>query len=229
MASKATASMTPTQLGTLGKLPVELRLEIFKQLDYGSAIFLAATNRYFRSMIDPLSQISDADKTAFLRRAEHFAQHEPPSGKGLACYGCFRVKQENLFEPGLYSGSESCRRRSWTADATSETGTRHGSFVLRARKSQRSFITALGQSMPWAFTGFKFGVAISVICLARRSCTPKVAAAAVTVLWSLKRPLFPICVLRARALFCEKTGHESSGLRRARSDKGIFEITKENL
>ncbi|KAK8195462.1 uncharacterized protein BKA78DRAFT_105544 [Phyllosticta capitalensis] len=104
MASKATASMTPTQLGTLGKLPVELRLEIFKQLDYGSAIFLAATNRYFRSMIDPLSQISDADKTAFLRRAEHFAQHEPPSGKGLACYGCFRVKQENLFEPGLYSG-----------------------------------------------------------------------------------------------------------------------------
>lgn len=100
-------SEPPTEPGLFGKLPVELRLLIFHEFDYGSAIFFAATNHYYKGLIDPLALVSDEDKVIFIREAEHYPQHAkcftPPDfhNKSFACSGCFRVKRAQHFDNTL--------------------------------------------------------------------------------------------------------------------------------
>ncbi|KAK8237805.1 hypothetical protein HDK77DRAFT_169271 [Phyllosticta capitalensis] len=69
------ASHPATELGMFGRLPVELRLEILNRLDYGSAIFLAATNKYWRYQVDPVALVSQYWKAVFVTQAELFNQH----------------------------------------------------------------------------------------------------------------------------------------------------------
>ncbi|KAK8195697.1 uncharacterized protein BKA78DRAFT_294209 [Phyllosticta capitalensis] len=94
-----------TEQGVFGELPAEVRLEIFEQLDYGSTLFLAATNCYYRSSLDPLS-LSDEKKVAFLRQAEWFQQHHDTSGPdaGFACTECFKVKKRHHFHGAQITG-----------------------------------------------------------------------------------------------------------------------------
>ncbi|KAK7529160.1 uncharacterized protein J3D65DRAFT_180799 [Phyllosticta citribraziliensis] len=78
----------------LRALPGELQNEIFKHLDYPAAMLLASTNRYFRRVVNPLTQVSDEDKLVFLRYALCFLEqnrHKP------ACFTCFRVKERHHF------------------------------------------------------------------------------------------------------------------------------------
>ncbi|KAK8195467.1 uncharacterized protein BKA78DRAFT_367326 [Phyllosticta capitalensis] len=104
-----------TEQGFFGKLPAELRLEIFKRLDYGSVIFLAATNHYRRRQIDPLTLVPEHQKMDFITQAQEFKRHkfelaesrtligsagfgrDWSENEGFACGNCFRVKKTTTF------------------------------------------------------------------------------------------------------------------------------------
>ncbi|KAK8170809.1 hypothetical protein BKA80DRAFT_298199 [Phyllosticta citrichinensis] len=78
----------------LRALPGELQNEIFTHLDYPAAISLASTNRYFRRVVNPLTQVSDEDKLVFLRYAQCFLKQNKYKP---ACFTCFRVKERYHF------------------------------------------------------------------------------------------------------------------------------------
>ncbi|KAK8253062.1 hypothetical protein HDK77DRAFT_169275 [Phyllosticta capitalensis] len=102
--------------GTLGELPAELQLQIFESLDYGAALMLASTNKYYRASVDP-ALVPLERKVAFLKEAEFFKQHlhsddleslikareaspEGPfadTGPGFACVECLRIKKWHAF------------------------------------------------------------------------------------------------------------------------------------
>ncbi|KAK8179085.1 hypothetical protein BC567DRAFT_294853 [Phyllosticta citribraziliensis] len=85
----------PTERGFFGKLPMEMMLAIFEHLEYGSAIFLAATNHYFRSLVDPIAVVSEERKAKFVYYSEVFKRRE----FGYACFGCYRLRPEQCFMP----------------------------------------------------------------------------------------------------------------------------------
>jgi len=79
----------------LEELPEELLLML--PLDYPSALALAATNKHFRRVIDPLKLVSDHDKVAFMRQIEisqiclgYLARYD--------CYYCYRSKLRHEFD-----------------------------------------------------------------------------------------------------------------------------------
>lgn len=91
-----------TPLGVLGKLPTELRLEIFGHLDYSSSILLAATNRYYRDLIDP-SALPEIDKVNSIKRVEWYGQH-CGDDIGFACFQCYRVRKRKHFNSNEVEG-----------------------------------------------------------------------------------------------------------------------------
>ncbi|KAK8237597.1 hypothetical protein HDK77DRAFT_425097 [Phyllosticta capitalensis] len=102
----ASSSKPASQQGLFGNLPAELQLDIFDLLDYGSAIFLSATNQFWRARIHPLSLVSDEEKLEFLKRAERFTQHRrhPKENQGYVCAECFQIKKRAHFSEGNLSG-----------------------------------------------------------------------------------------------------------------------------
>lgn len=80
----------------LTNLPGELQNAIFAQLNYGSAINLSSTNRYYHHVINPMALTSELDKATFVHQAElHFPQHK--QNKAYGCYSCYRVKPREAF------------------------------------------------------------------------------------------------------------------------------------
>lgn len=90
------SEMMTTVNGLIGALPGELQNQIFDYLDYPSAIFLAATNRYFRSIIDPVALVSDEDKICFLKYAESYMVED--LGVEMACLKCFKIRGIGCFD-----------------------------------------------------------------------------------------------------------------------------------
>ncbi|KAK8254338.1 hypothetical protein IWZ00DRAFT_569508 [Phyllosticta capitalensis] len=72
--SHVTETYAPNQ-GLIGRLPVDLQLKIYHSLDYPSAIFLAATSRFYRSVVYPSTLIPRNEKIRFIQLAENFPQH----------------------------------------------------------------------------------------------------------------------------------------------------------
>ncbi|KAK8213859.1 hypothetical protein IWZ01DRAFT_567413 [Phyllosticta capitalensis] len=91
----ATSSRPATAQGLFGKLPAELKLNVLSHVDYPSALFLASTNHYWRSWIDPVSITSTTDKRFFLWRALGFEQHK--FWGHVPCHGCFRIRKKRDF------------------------------------------------------------------------------------------------------------------------------------
>ncbi|KAK7533751.1 uncharacterized protein J3D65DRAFT_700120 [Phyllosticta citribraziliensis] len=96
-----------TERGIFGKLPMELMLEVLGHLQYDAAIFLAATNHYYRRLVDPLTVVSEERKLEFLARAEYFQQHMRIPYGFAACFWCYRVKKvrhyfEQINQPSDY-------------------------------------------------------------------------------------------------------------------------------
>lgn len=86
------------------RLPTEILLGIFHQLDYQSLIYLAGSDRFLHQAVDP--QIATSfDKLAFVMRAERdFPQNFPRYIQGqehpgrFACYSCCRVRGPEHFD-----------------------------------------------------------------------------------------------------------------------------------
>ncbi|KAK8169312.1 hypothetical protein IWX90DRAFT_429594 [Phyllosticta citrichinensis] len=70
------------------KLPGELQNQIFENLDYPSAIFLARTNRHLRRVIKPSSAPTDAEKLSYLFCLEKLEEN----AHRYACSSCLRLK-----------------------------------------------------------------------------------------------------------------------------------------
>ncbi|KAK8195469.1 uncharacterized protein BKA78DRAFT_367328 [Phyllosticta capitalensis] len=60
--------------GLFGKLPAELKVTIVEELDYLSAMSLAATNGYWR-LFDPVSKVHVLEKTKFVMKVQWFKKH----------------------------------------------------------------------------------------------------------------------------------------------------------
>ncbi|KAK8195698.1 uncharacterized protein BKA78DRAFT_310422 [Phyllosticta capitalensis] len=99
--SHVTETYAPNQ-GLIGRLPVDLQLKIYHSLDYPSAIFLAATSRFYRSVVYPSTLIPRNEKIRFIQLAENFPQHT--SVVGVPCFGCFRVKKLSGFYHSYVTG-----------------------------------------------------------------------------------------------------------------------------
>ncbi|KAK7631887.1 hypothetical protein IWX48DRAFT_653215 [Phyllosticta citricarpa] len=98
----------------LRALPGELQNLIFENLDYPSAISLAATGRYFRNVVNPATQVPAEDKVAFLR---YLVLKEENDEVG-ACLGCFRIKQ--LMDVSMPCPENPVARVRWCQDCRSE-------------------------------------------------------------------------------------------------------------
>ncbi|KAK8213654.1 hypothetical protein IWZ01DRAFT_480618 [Phyllosticta capitalensis] len=72
--SHVTESYAPNQ-GLIGRLPVDLQLKIYHSLDYPSAIFLAATSRFYRSVVDPSTLIPEDEKIRFIQQKTSRSTH----------------------------------------------------------------------------------------------------------------------------------------------------------
>ncbi|KAK7564430.1 hypothetical protein IWX49DRAFT_554052 [Phyllosticta citricarpa] len=93
----ATPSMTvPTTSGVFGKLPGEIQNLIFENLEYQSAIFLAATSSYFRYDVKVLNVVSDEEKLRCLDKLEGLEKNFLNFG----CTQCWRLRpsSELFFE-----------------------------------------------------------------------------------------------------------------------------------
>jgi len=84
-----------SKMASLDKLPNEFLWLL--PLDYPSALNLAATNKHFRYVIDPLKVVSHKDKAIFLRRAEKFRRYIFLFERGYACFHCYRIKSPYEF------------------------------------------------------------------------------------------------------------------------------------
>ncbi|KAK8213838.1 hypothetical protein IWZ01DRAFT_549239 [Phyllosticta capitalensis] len=76
-ASEATHPAPPrpaSKQGLFGKLPAELKVTIVEELDYLSAMSLAATNGYWR-LFDPVSKVHVLEKTKFVMKVQCFKKH----------------------------------------------------------------------------------------------------------------------------------------------------------
>ncbi|KAK8253061.1 hypothetical protein HDK77DRAFT_471821 [Phyllosticta capitalensis] len=74
---KATYPALPhpaSEQGIFGKLPAELKVTIVEELDYLSAVSLAATNGYWR-LFDPVSEVHVLEKTKFVIKVQCFKKH----------------------------------------------------------------------------------------------------------------------------------------------------------
>ena len=98
------SAVCPTIRGNLGIFVMELEDHLFSFLDYPSAIFLAATNTYYRHRIDPKTLISDKEKKMFVKHAQDsFSKYMvEPRGheivpRWLGCFHCFKVLPPTLF------------------------------------------------------------------------------------------------------------------------------------
>ncbi|KAK8169316.1 hypothetical protein IWX90DRAFT_173285 [Phyllosticta citrichinensis] len=79
--------------GLFGRLPGEIQNKIFRNLDYRSAIFLAATSSYFRDDVKLLVLVSDEEKLACLRDLEKLPQND----SSFSCTKCWRLKPRTAF------------------------------------------------------------------------------------------------------------------------------------
>ncbi|KAK8254135.1 hypothetical protein IWZ00DRAFT_503054 [Phyllosticta capitalensis] len=74
---KATYPALPhpaSEQGIFGKLPAELKVTIVEELDYLSAVSLAAANGYWR-LFDPVSKVHVLEKTKFVMKVQCFKKH----------------------------------------------------------------------------------------------------------------------------------------------------------
>ncbi|KAK8254134.1 hypothetical protein IWZ00DRAFT_503053 [Phyllosticta capitalensis] len=210
------ASHPATELGMFGRLPVELRLEILNRLDYGSAIFLAATNKYWRYQVDPVALVSQYWKAVFVMQAELFNQHnhgrpkarvtQPgwsymlwadwDANEGFGCRKCFRIKKNSEFSiydkpHGRKPNRSSCP--AFCNDCVEELS-EHKVFSHgpRARVIKQARTYYAPQGLVW----------YCEVCEERDKSVYK---------HSFERagcPACNLCVQNLRSLFCSKCGHE---------------------
>lgn len=84
---------------SLQTLPTELLLDINGYLDYGSALSLLRTSRFFHNLA--LSdEVGKDDKLDYVLAAEGFRHN----GKRLACFVCLRLRGEGEFALGSRTG-----------------------------------------------------------------------------------------------------------------------------
>ncbi|KAK4540689.1 hypothetical protein LTR36_009020 [Oleoguttula mirabilis] len=86
--------LSPTRSNRLQALPAELLLLIGESLDYGAALALSRTSRFFRDL-SPADWISELDKLDYVLAAEGFKRNKRQ--RRLACFTCMRVCREKKF------------------------------------------------------------------------------------------------------------------------------------
>ena len=78
-------SRSKTKFG-FPKLPAELRLQIYADLDYGTALRLEQVCRFFRNDV-PAQGVDREQRATYLYHAETFAKNK----ERLACFSCLRI------------------------------------------------------------------------------------------------------------------------------------------
>lgn len=80
-------------------LPTELRMQIYANLDYGTALRLERVCRYFREDV-PAQGVDREQRATYVYHAETFAKNK---GR-LACYSCVRILPRDAFDGDQRSG-----------------------------------------------------------------------------------------------------------------------------
>ena len=83
----------------LHDLPAEIRLMIYSELDYGTALTLMKVNKFFY-FDRPGNGVDREQRATFVYHAESFVRNK---GR-LACYGCLRMREKGEFEEGQRTG-----------------------------------------------------------------------------------------------------------------------------
>lgn len=84
--------------GSIGQLPVELQLEVFKHLDCPSSILLARTNHHFQELVKPPEfQVMQLGREVCLP-VLHCLERDPENWDRFACSQCFRLRPSSEFE-----------------------------------------------------------------------------------------------------------------------------------
>lgn len=89
--------MSLTGKNRLETLPAELRLAIYAYLDYGSAISLSTTSRFFHCD-RPCDALTALQKSSFL----YIAEISPRNREVLACYKCMRLLPFSAFSSTVW-------------------------------------------------------------------------------------------------------------------------------
>jgi hypothetical protein len=74
-------------------LPAEIRLMIYSEFDYGTALNLMRVNRFFY-FDKPANGIDREQRATYVYHTETFSQNKDR----LACYGCLRIREKGDFE-----------------------------------------------------------------------------------------------------------------------------------
>ena len=80
-------------------LPAEIRLLIYSEFDYGTALNLMRVNRFFY-FDKPAKGIDREQRATYVYHAETFTQNKDR----LACYGCLRIREKDAFEEMCRTG-----------------------------------------------------------------------------------------------------------------------------
>lgn len=83
------------QIFRFEELPAELRLQVYSELDYGTALRLARVSKFFY-YDRPANGVDKEQRATWVYHAETFVHNS--RRKRLACYGCLRVRESEEFE-----------------------------------------------------------------------------------------------------------------------------------